>query len=73
MDNGKLKPGQWLVSDCGKYPSENSCKMVIAAPADQRQHFMNAVVDHAGRVHGEKDTPQFRSNLEKTIEEVTVE
>jgi hypothetical protein len=67
-----LSSGKWLVSDCGNYPSEINCKLVIAAPVAQKAHLMDAVVDHAVKVHQEQDTLEVRKEFEKALEEVEV-
>ncbi len=67
-----LTPGKWLVSDCGKIPSESNCKLVIAAPVDQKAHLIDAVVVHSETVHGETDTPEYRAGVEKFLEQVEI-
>ena len=31
-----LKNGKWVVANCGKFPSEKNCQLVILAPESQR-------------------------------------
>lgn len=62
--------GKWLVANCGKWPSENNCKLVMMAPEDQRQDLLEAGVAHAVKTHGHTDTPEMRAELEKLLETV---
>lgn len=67
-----LKPGQWLVANCGKMPSEKNCRLVMMAPADQREDLLDAGVAHAVKSHGHQESPELREGVAKTLEEVTV-
>lgn len=29
-----LKHGRWMVANCGRFPSEKNCQLVIMAPVD---------------------------------------
>lgn len=51
--------------DCREYPSQMKC--TIAITADNEDELINAAVQHAVAVHGEKDTPAFRSEIKKAI------
>ncbi|MEJ6784362.1 DUF1059 domain-containing protein [Aminobacter sp. Piv2-1] len=51
--------------DCREYPSEMKCSVAIAA--DSEEELVNAAVQHAVAVHGEKDTPEFRAEVRKII------
>jgi predicted small metal-binding protein len=53
--------------DCREFPSEINCTVVIAA--DSEEELINAAVQHAVAVHGEHDTPEFRSEIKKAIHE----
>ena len=66
-----LGSGEWLVANCGKFPSERGCKLVLMGPADQRQDLVDAAVAHAVKHHGHQDTPQLREELNKFLEPVT--
>lgn len=66
-----LASGQWLVANCGKFPSERGCKLVLMGPTDQRQDLLDAAVAHAVKHHGHQDTPQLREELDKFLEPVT--
>jgi predicted small metal-binding protein len=41
----------------------------VAISADGEDELINAAVQHAVSVHGEKDTPEFRSEIKKAIHE----
>lgn len=51
--------------DCREFPSEMKCTVAISA--DSENELVNAAVQHAVSVHGEKDTPAFRSEIKKAI------
>ncbi|WP_269930371.1 DUF1059 domain-containing protein [Aminobacter sp. HY435] len=51
--------------DCREFPSEMKCTVAIAA--DSEDELVNAAVQHAISVHGEKDTPTFRMEIKKAI------
>jgi predicted small metal-binding protein len=67
-----LKSGKWLVANCGKYPSEKNCQLVLMAPEDQREELLNTVVDHAVKCHGHEDSDELRTQLNNFIETVTI-
>jgi predicted small metal-binding protein len=43
----------------------------VAISADREDELIEAAVQHAIAVHGEKDTPQFRSEVRKAVHEGT--
>ncbi len=51
--------------DCREFPSQVQCTVAISA--DKEDELSNAAVQHAVAVHGEKDTPEFRSEIRKAI------
>ncbi|MES2016674.1 MAG: DUF1059 domain-containing protein [Pseudomonadota bacterium] len=55
--------------DCREFPSESKCTVTIAA--DSEQELMEVAVQHAVRVHGHEDTPEFRTQLREAIREGT--
>ena len=67
-----LKRGKWVVANCGKFPSEKNCKLVIMAPVDQRKDLVEAASSHAVKVHGHNDTPQLRRELDGFLETVDI-
>jgi len=67
-----LKNGKWVVANCGKFPSEKNCQLVILAPESQRADLVEAAASHAARNHGHKDNPQLRMEVEKFVEVVEV-
>ena len=48
------------VADCRDYPSEAKCTLTIAG---EEEEVVRAATEHAVSVHGEEDTPEFRSTL----------
>ena len=53
--------------DCREFPSEMKCTVAISA--DGADELIEAAVQHAVSVHGEYDTPEFRSEVRKSIHE----
>jgi predicted small metal-binding protein len=53
--------------DCREFPSEMNC--TIAISADSEKELLDAAVQHAVAVHGHKDTPEFRSQLQGILKE----
>ena len=62
--------GQWVVANCGKFPSEMNCKLVIMAPAAQRADLLDAAVAHAIQSHGHQDSAQLRKDLDGFLETI---
>jgi hypothetical protein len=67
-----LKRGKWVVANCGKFPSEKNCQLVIMAPESQRQDLVEAAATHAVKNHGHDNTPQLRKELDGFLEVVEV-
>lgn len=53
--------------DCREFPSEMQCSVAISA--DREDELIEAAVQHAITVHGEHDSPQFRTELRKAVHE----
>jgi len=73
MDTAQLgiSSGRWLMANCGKFPSDNNCKVVMLGPEDQREDLLDAAVAHAIKTHGHADTPELRNDLNKILESVS--
>jgi hypothetical protein len=67
-----LKRGKWVVANCGKFPSEKDCKLVIMAPDSQRQDLIEAAATHAAKTHGHENTPQLRKELDGFLDVVEI-
>jgi predicted small metal-binding protein len=52
--------------DCREYPSQSKCSLTIAGEEDE---VVRAATLHAVDVHGEKDTPELRSMIRKSLKE----
>jgi hypothetical protein len=65
-----LRGGTWVVANCGRFPSESKCQLVIMAPADQRRDLIEAASAHAVKVHGHDDTPSLRNELDAFLETI---
>ena len=54
--------------DCRSYPSKDApCS--VALSANTKEELLEAVVQHGTKVHGYKDTPEFRENIVKEFKE----
>lgn len=67
-----LTSGKWLVANCGKYPSEKNCQLVLMAPESKRSELIEAVADHAVKHHGHENNDELRKQLNDMIETVTI-
>ncbi len=56
-----------MVVDCREYPSDMNCTVAISA--DTKKELVDAAAQHAVAVHGHKDSPQLREQLEKMIKQ----
>ena len=68
----EVQKGSWLAANCGKYPSDRNCQLVLMAPESQRADLLDAVVAHAVTSHGHENTPELRQELDKFLERVEV-
>ena len=68
----EVQSGTWLAANCGKFPSERDCKLVLMAPESQREDLLNAATAHAIRDHGHADTPELRQQIGGILDKVTV-
>ncbi len=66
----KLKRGPWLAINCGKFPSEKNCQLVIMAPAGQRDDLIEAASSHAVKVHGHEESAELRQELGHHLESI---
>jgi hypothetical protein len=72
MDTTQLgiSRGTWVVANCGKFPSENNCLLVMMAPVEQREDLLDAAAEHAVKNHGHEDKPELREQLVQLFETV---
>jgi hypothetical protein len=68
----EVESGQWLAANCGKFPSDRNCKLVMMAPEQQKDDLVNAAVAHAVKDHGHEDTPELRAQLGEFLDTVQV-
>ncbi|GAC1635340.1 MAG: hypothetical protein NVS4B11_37520 [Ktedonobacteraceae bacterium] len=70
MDTAQLGivQGTWVVANCGKFPSEKHCQLVMMAPAAQKEDLLDAAVAHAIKSHGHENTPELRDQLGQILE-----
>lgn len=55
--------------DCRDYPGDVNCS--VALSADSKEELLEVVVQHGEKVHGYKDTAEFRENIVKEFKKVT--
>lgn len=53
--------------DCRDYPGDVKC--TVALSADTREELLEAVVQHGTKVHGYRDTDEFRHQILKDMKE----
>ena len=53
--------------DCRNYPSAMNC--TVALSADSESELLEVAVQHAVKVHGHTDTPEFRKQLREMFKE----
>jgi predicted small metal-binding protein len=53
--------------DCREVPSESKCTVAISA--DSEKELLEVAVQHAVKVHGHKDTAEFRQVLKQAIKQ----
>ena len=72
MDTRQLgiSQGTWVVANCGKFPSERNCQLVMMAPVEQKEDLLDAATAHAVKSHGHEDEPELRGQLVEIIETV---
>jgi hypothetical protein len=68
----EVDSGPWLAANCGKFPSDRNCKLVMMAPESQREDLVNAAVAHAVKDHGHTDNAELRSQLGGFLDRVQV-
>ncbi|MBI2707118.1 MAG: DUF1059 domain-containing protein [Proteobacteria bacterium] len=54
------------VIDCRWFPSANKCTLAISG---REEEVIKTAVDHAVKMHGEKDTPELRNELRHLLKE----
>jgi len=59
-----------MVANCGKFPSEKGCKLVIMAPASQKEDLIEAAATHAVKSHGHANDPALRKELAGFLETI---
>lgn len=72
LEQLNLKPGTWLVIDCGKMPSESNCQLVMLAPENQKEDLIAAGVTHAVNKHGHQDSEELQKGIGGMLEALEV-
>jgi len=70
LNQAGLAKGQWLMANCGRFPSEKNCRLVIMAPTGQRADLLEAAATHAVASHGHHNTPELRRELDAMLESI---
>jgi hypothetical protein len=65
-----LPSGKWLVANCGKFPSEKNCKLVIMAPVAQREDLIDAAAGHAVESHGHSRDATLRKEVAEFLDTI---
>jgi hypothetical protein len=65
-----LASGKWLVANCGKFPSEKNCKLVIMAPASQKDDLIDAAATHAVESHGHARGAALRKEVAEFLDTI---
>ena len=68
----EIQRGNWLAANCGKFPSEKHCQLVLMAPESQREDLIKAAAAHAVADHGHQDTPELRRDLGNFLDTVSI-
>ena len=67
----KVASGSWLVANCGDFPSDNNCQLVIMVPSNQKDDLVEATIAHAV-THGHEDTAELREMISGEVRSVEV-
>ena len=67
----KVASGSWLVANCGDFPSDNNCQLVIMVPSNQKGDLVEAGAAHAV-THGHEDSPELREMISSGVRTVEV-
>ena len=67
----KVASGSWLVANCGDFPSDNGCQLVIMGPSNQKGDLIEAAIAHA-ITHGHEDSSELREMLSGGVRNVEV-
>jgi predicted small metal-binding protein len=59
---------RWYI-DCRDYPGPKKC--TVALSADSKDELVEAVVQHGTKVHGYKDSKEFREQIVKECKQGT--
>jgi len=70
IDRLGLTGGKWLVANCGKFPSEKNCKLVIMAPASQKEDLIDAAATHAVETHGHTRGATLRKDIAEILDSI---
>jgi hypothetical protein len=70
IDKLGLARGKWLVANCGKFPSEKNCKLVIMAPMSQKEDLIDAAAGHAVESHGHARGAALRTEVAEFLDTV---
>lgn len=61
---------RWAVIDCGKFPSDDNCKVKLSAPEDQVEKIVDLAAYHACKGHKHEDNQELRNQIRSSVEYV---
>lgn len=64
---------RWAVIDCGKFPSDDNCKIKLSAPVDQVDKLIDLAAYHASKNHGHENTQDLKNMIKSVVEYQEVE
>lgn len=59
---------RWAVIDCGKFPSEDNCKIKLYAPENQIEKLVDLAAYHACSKHQHQDSQELRNQIRNSVE-----
>lgn len=58
---------RWAFIDCGKFPSDDNCKIKLSAPAEQVDKLVDLAVYHASKTHGHENTQSLKEMIKSAV------
>ena len=58
---------RWALIDCGKFPSDENCKIKLSAPEDQVEKLIDLAAYHACKNHGHQDSQELRNQIKGSV------
>ncbi|MBX9805241.1 MAG: hypothetical protein K2Y18_05765 [Alphaproteobacteria bacterium] len=58
---------RWAFIDCGKFPSDDNCKIKLSAPAEQVDRLVDLATYHASKNHGHENTQSLKEMIKSAV------